>query len=170
MRVEFCVPLSNYVKGNFMKVKPIEEIIAVAQKVADEVGVEFVDAEFKVSSNPSLTVYVDTEDGLDLITCEKYHRALDPAIDELDPTYGSPYTLNVSSPGLDRPLKTDRDFERALGLDVEVKLYAPIKGKKFIEGALVGYDGNTVTIEENGETVKLELSRISKISKAIKFD
>ncbi len=153
-----------------MKVKPIEEINAVAEKVAAETGVEFIEAEFKISSSPSLTVYIDTEDGVDLITCEKFHRAFDVAIDELDPTYGMPYTLNVSSPGLDRAFKTDRDFERAIGQEVEVKLYAPLKGKKFLEGVLSGFDGNTVTLEIGGAELKLERNKIAKINKAIKFE
>lgn len=153
-----------------MKIKPIAEIEAVAEKIAEEVGVDFIEVEFKQSSNPTLTVFIDTEDGVDLVTCERFHRAFDVAIDELDPTFGLPYTLNVSSPGLDRPLKTERDFQRALGLEVEVKLYAPLKGKKFMEGVLVAYDGNTVTIELNGEQTKLELTKIAKINKAIKFE
>lgn len=152
-----------------MQVKPIEEINAVAEKVAAEVGVEFVEAVFSVAPSPSLTVIIDTEDGVDLDTCEKFHRAFDTAIDELDPTFGAPYTLNVSSPGLDRPLRTERDFERALGLEVEVRLYAPLKGKKLIEGVLADFDQNTVTIEGT-ETIKLERTRIAKINKAIKFD
>ena len=153
-----------------MKVKPISEITAVAERVAGEVGVEVVDVEFKISSNPQLTVFIDTEDGVDLITCERYHNAIDPALDELDPTFGSPYTLNVSSPGLDRPFKTERDFERALGLEVEVKLYAPMKGKKFLEGVLTAYDGNTVTVEIDGAEQKIELTKVAKINKAVKFD
>ena len=153
-----------------MKVKPISEIIAVAERVAGEVGVEVVDVEFKISSNPQLTVFIDTEDGVDLITCERYHNAIDPALDELDPTFGSPYTLNVSSPGLDRPFKTERDFQRALGLEVEVKLYAPMKGKKFLEGVLTAYDGNTVTVEIDGAEQKIELTKVAKINKAVKFD
>ena len=153
-----------------MKVKPISEITAVAERVAGEVGVEVVDVEFKISSNPQLTVFIDTEDGVDLITCERYHNAIDPALDELDPTFGSPYTLNVSSPGLDRPFKTERDFDRALGLEVEVKLYAPMKGKKFLEGVLTAYDGNTVTVEIDGAEQKIELTKVAKINKAVKFD
>lgn len=153
-----------------MKIKPIEEINAVAAKVAEETGVEFIEAEFKVSSSPSLTVYIDTDDGVDLISCEKFHRAFDVAIDELDPTYGMPYTLNVSSPGLDRAFKTQRDFEKALGQEVEIKLYAPMKGKKFIEGVLSDFDGNTVTVEADGAEIKLERTKIAKINKAIKFE
>ena len=156
--------------GGAMKVKPVSEISAACQRVAEELGVELVDVEFKISSKPQLTVYIDTEDGVDLVTCERYHRAIDPVLDELDPTYGLPYTLNVSSPGLDRPLKTQRDFDRALGLEVEVKLYAPLKGKKFLEGELTAYDGNTVTLLIGEEELKLELTKIAKINKAIKFE
>jgi ribosome maturation factor RimP len=91
-------------------------------------------------------------------------------IDELDPTYDQPYTLNVSSPGLDRPFKTERDFERNLSKDVELKLYAPLKGKKFLEGKLCAYDENSVTIEIKNEQVKIAKNKIAKINKAIKFD
>lgn len=153
-----------------MKVKSVEEIRSAIQPVADEVGVEVVDVEFKISSNPSLTIYIDTEDGVDLVTCEAFHRAVDGPLDELDPTNGAPYTLNVSSPGLDRPLKTERDFEKALGLEVEVKLYAPMKGKKFLEGVLSAFDASTVTLEIDGQEQKIEKTKIAKINKAIVFD
>ena len=86
-------------------------------------------------------------------------------------SFGAAYTLNVSSPGLDRPLKTDRDFERRIGRDVEIKLYNQLKGKKYFEGKLVGYDGKNVVVEsENGETVKFSLTMIAKINEAVKFD
>ena len=97
-----------------MKIKPIEEIQSALQAIADEMSIEIVEVEFKQSKSPALTVYIDTETGVDLDTCEAYHRAIDPVLDELDPTFGAPYTLNVSSPGLDRPLKTQRDFDKSL--------------------------------------------------------
>ena len=90
-------------------------------------------------------------------------------IDELDPTFDKPYTLNISSPGLDRPFKTERDFERNIGKDVEIKLFAPLKGKKFLEGALIAFDENSVTVNI-GEEIKLPRNKIAKINKAIKFD
>ena len=153
-----------------MKVKPIEEIQNVLQPIADEMEIEIVEVEFKQGKEPALTVYIDIEGGVDLDTCEKFHRAIDPVLDELDPTFGVPYTLNVSSPGLDRPLKTARDFEKRMGKKVEVKLYAPLKGKKFFEAVLTGYDGNCVTLQLGEESLKLELSKIAKICLAIEFD
>ena len=131
---------------------------------------EELEVEAKVTKNSYITVYIDTEDGVDLDTCEKFHNAIDPVLDELDPSYGAAYTLNVSSPGLDRPLKTDRDFQRRIGKDVEVKLFAPLKGKKYFECKLVDYDGNNVVLEDGEEQIKLPLVRIAKINEAVKFD
>ena len=123
-----------------MKVKTIEEIQSAIQPTADEMSIEIVEVEFKQGKEPTLTVYIDVEGGVDLDTCEKFHRAIDPILDEVDPTFGAPYTLNVSSPGLDRPLKTDRDYEKAVGKLMEVKLFAPMQGKKFFEATLKGHD------------------------------
>ncbi len=153
-----------------MKTKDINELKTLLQNIANEMGIELVDVEFKVSKNPSLTIFIDTEDGVDLDTCEKFHRAIDEPLDEFDFTLGASYTLNVSSPGLDRPLKTQRDFDRAMGQMVEIKLYAPIKGKKLFEGLLVDYDGNNITVEIDGEQKKFVLSTVAKVNIAIIFD
>ena len=153
-----------------MKTKNIAELRALLEDIAESMQIELVDVEFKMSKNPSLTVYIDTEDGVDLDTCEKYHRAIDEPLDEFDFTLGAAYTLNVSSPGLDRPLKTQRDFDRALGQMVEIKLYAPEKGKKLFEGLLTNYDGNNITVEIDGQERKFSLSSIAKVNIAILFD
>ncbi len=153
-----------------MKVKSIEEVQNALQPIADEMQIEIVEVEFKQGKDPALTVYIDTTDGVDLNTCEAFHRAIDPVLDEVDPTFGLPYTLNVSSPGLDRPLKTPRDFQKAMGEKVEVKLFAPLQGKKFFEATLVGYDGNCIELQEKKETFKLEIAKIAKICRAIDFD
>ncbi len=132
-------------------------------------GIEIVDVECDAKSR-SLTVFVETEKGIDLDTCEKFHNAIMEPIDELDPSFGEPYTLNVSSPGLDRPFKTPRDFERNLGKEIEIKLYAPMKGKKFLEGVLQAFDDTTVTVIIKNESVKIPRNKIAKINKAIKFE
>ena len=153
-----------------MKIKPIEEIQNALQSIADEQGIEIVEVEFKQGREPALTIYIDTDNGVDLDTCEKFHRAIDPVLDELDPTYETPYTLNVSSPGLDRPLKTDRDYQKATGQKVEVKLFAPMQGKKFFEATLTGHDETCVYLEDKGAVIKLEKNKIAKICRAIDFD
>ncbi len=157
-----------------MKVKPLEEIGLALAPVAQNIGVEIYEIEFRQGKNPSLTIYLDTdaEGGIDLDTCEKFHNAADPVLDDLDPTFGQPYTLNVSSPGLDRPFKKDKDYLRNIGKKVEVKLYAPHKGEKFFEAVLLEYDSAAanVTLDKEGEVFKLNLSQIVKMSQAIEFD
>ena len=153
-----------------MKTKPIEEIQTALEPIATEQGLEIVEVEVKQGKSPSITVYLDKEGGVDLDSCEKFHRAIDPVLDEVDPTFNAPYTLNVSSPGLDRPLKTERDFQKRMGERLEVKLFAPLKGKKLYEGTLVGYDGNCFEIEEKGERIKFEISKVAKVCLAISFD
>ena len=152
-----------------MNFKKQEEIRPMLEEIASPMGIEIVDIECNDKS-ASLTVFIETEGGVDLDTCEKFHNAIFDPIDELDPSYGQPYTLNVSSPGLDRPFKTERDFERNLLKEVEIKLYAPLKGKKFLEGVLKEFDENSVTIDAGKETLKIARNKIAKINKAIKFE
>ena len=152
-----------------MQFKSVEEIYEAVKGTAESMDIEIVEIVFDNKSH-ALTIFIETENGVDLDTCEKFHKAIDGVIDELDPSYGEPYTLNVSSPGLDRPFKTARDFERNLQKEVEVKLYAPLKGKKFIEGFLTDFDENSVTVKTETEEIKISLNKIAKINKAIKFD
>lgn len=152
-----------------MKFKPTEEISAMLKNIAEPMGIEIVEVECNEKSG-ALTVFIETEQGVDLDTCEKFHNAIFDPIDELDPSYGAPYTLNVSSPGLDRPFKTFRDFERNLNKEVELKLYAPLKGKKFLQGFMTAFDENSVTVKLEKEEVKIPRNKIAKINKAIKFD
>ncbi len=152
-----------------MKFKSADEIRKFVEKIAAPMGIEIVDIALN-EKQAQLTVFIETEEGVDLDTCEKFHNAIIDPIDELDPSYGDAYTLNVSSPGLDRPFKTQRDFERNLGKEVEIKLYSPLKGKKFLEGVLSAFDENNITVEVNGESLKLPRNRIAKINKAIKFE
>ncbi len=153
-----------------MKRTSTEEIQAALEPVAAEQNIEIVEVEFKQGKEPALTVYVDKEGGVDLDACEKFHRAIDPLLDELDPTEGAPYTLNVSSPGLDRPLKTDRDYQKCVGERVEVKLFAPMQGKKLFEMTLKVHDENCVYLQDKETELKIEKAKIAKICRAIDFD
>ena len=150
-----------------MNFKPVAEIREYLEKIALPMGIEIVDVETK---GDNLTVFIETENGVVLDTCEKFHNAIMEPIDELDPSYGAAYTLNVSSPGLDRPFVTARDFQRNIGKEVEVKLFAPLKGKKLLEGVLEAFDENSVTIKLGEETEKINRTKIAKINKAIKLD
>lgn len=152
-----------------MEFKPVAEIKEFFKRYADQMGIEVVDVEAD-EKNAALTCFIETQSGVDLDTCEKFHNAVMDPIDELDPSYGAPYTLNVSSPGLDRPFKYARDFERNLGKQVELKLFAPVKGKKFIVGTLAAFDENSVTVATDKEELKIQRNKIAKINKAIVFD
>ncbi len=161
-------------KGISMKIKSIEEIENFLRPIAESLQIEIYEIAFKQGKSPALTVYITTEreGGIDLDTCEKFHRAIDEPLDTLDPTFGQPYTLNVSSAGLDRPFKKAQDFYQNLQKRVEVKLYAPRKGKKFFEAILLDYDEKVknVTLQDGTEIFKINLSQIVKISQAIDFD
>lgn len=152
-----------------MKVLPINEIKEFIQKIADPLEIEVVDVAFKQGANPSLTVYIDKEGGVDLDACESLHRAIDEPLDELNPTFDMPYTLNVSSLGLDWAFKFDRDYIKNIGNEVDVKLYAPLMGKKAFTAKLLEYDKNCITVERDGEIIKININQIAKITRAIDF-
>lgn len=152
-----------------MKFESLEKISQMLEEIASPMGIEIVEVECNDKA-ATLTVYIETAAGVDLDTCEKFHNAISDPLDELNPSAGEPYTLNVSSPGLDRPFRTQRDFERNLEKEVELKLYAPLKGRKFLQGFLTAFDENTVTIALGKEELKIPRNKIAKINKAIKFD
>ena len=138
-------------------------------------GMELVDVEYKkLYGQDTLIIYIDKDGGVDLNDCELIHNAIDAPLDELDPTNGAAYNLNVSSPGIDRPLKTPRDFAKKLGLEMEVSLYKPLaelgKIKKF-NAILLGYDENTqeVELEYKTKNLKLNIKDIALIREAIHF-
>ena len=151
----------------------------IAQLIYDKVdavitglGYETVDIEYvSKGADNTLTVYIDNvPTGVSLDDCEKVSVALDPLLDELDPTKGQPYTFNVSSPGLDRPFKKQRDFERNYGKEVEIKLYAPMLGKKIYEGVLVMHDDNVTELVVDGKTTKIENTKIALVRPLVKFE
>ncbi len=136
-----------------------------------EMGYEIVDVEFaKKDGNDNITIFVDYPAGMTLDDCEKVHVAIDPLLDELDPTAGKPYVLNVSSPGLDRPFKKQRDYERNYGKEVEIKLYAPLKGKKLYEGVLISRDEGSLIVQCEKEELTIENSRIAFVRPLVKFE
>ena len=114
-----------------------------------DLGYELYDVEYSKKTNGmNLTIYITSPNGpINLEDCEKVHRMVDPLLDELNPTADMPYYLNVSSVGLDRPIKTDKDYKRALGQIVEIKLFTQVGDKKQYKGKLISFDVSKVTIE-----------------------
>ena len=145
----------------------IEEIVT---KITDEHGFEMVDVEYvKEAGEYYLRVYIDKEEGISLNECELVSRELSPILDEKDPIKEN-YFLEVSSPGLDRALKKDRDFFRYQGRDVDLKLYKPLNGCKQFEGELVGLtEDNNIKIIANGKEMEFNRKDVAIVRLAIKF-
>ena len=142
----------------------------VVRPIVEANGMELVEVEFKkLYGTPTLTVYIDKPGGVSLDDCELIHRAIDGPMDELDPTEGAPYNLNVSSPGLDRPLKTLNDYKRKLGEKVEVSLYALVEGKKKYIAVLDEATEEEITLKEGEKTIKIQLKQIAAAKPYIEF-
>ena len=131
---------------------------------------ELVDVEFvKEGSNWYLRAYIDKEGGITVDDCELVSRALSDLLDEKD-FIDEAYILEVSSPGLGRPLKKDKDFVRSIGEEVEIKLFRAINKQKDNTGYLKAYDKDTVTIEDEDENeMVFERSNIALIRLALDF-
>ena len=125
---------------------------------------ELVDVEWvKEGPNWYLRVYIDKEGGITVVDCELVSRAFGDILDEKD-YIAENYIFEVSSPGLDRPLKKEKDFARSVGKEVEVRLYKAIDKKKEFVGLLDSYDDHSVTLElEDGNTKTFEKSAIALI-------
>ena len=150
--------------------KITDSVAEFVRPIIEKNGMELVDVEFKKQyGQDTLTVFVDKEGGMDLIACEQIHNAISDPLDELDPTNGKAYVLNVSSPGLDRPFKTDRDFEKHIDGDVEISLYSPIDKLKKFEAKLISYNKDSIDVELKGKKINIDIKNIALIHEAIKF-
>ncbi|MBQ8094560.1 MAG: ribosome maturation factor RimP [Clostridia bacterium] len=127
------------------------------ESLAAEFAFEFVDAEIvKEGTSRYFRIYIDKPGGITLNDCESYHRRVLPIVEEVDYDY-----LEVCSPGLDRPLKREKDFLSHIGQLVEVHLYKPRDGKKVFEGSLSGFDAGVISLADGDRTETFELKEIS---------
>ena len=145
----------------------IEELVL---PITNENNIEIVDVEYvKEAGEYYLRIFIDKDGGVSLNDCEVVTRAINPILDEKDPIKEN-YFLEVSSPGLDRPLKKEKDFVRYAGRDVEVKLYKPINGLKHFEAELVELAENKVVkLIVDGEELEFDKKDIALIRLAVKF-
>ena len=123
------------------------ELTAVVEpkcrKIAEQMGFELVDVSLdKEPTGRYLRIYIDRDEGITLDDCEKYHKAVRPLLESYDYDF-----MEVSSPGIDRPLKTDRDFERALGEEVEIHLFRALDGVKTLTGTLAGLEDGEILLD-----------------------
>ncbi len=131
---------------------------------------ELIDVEYvREGSTWFLRAYIDRDGGITVNDCEDVAREMNPILDELDYIEGS-YTFEVSSPGLGRPLKKEKDYVRNLGKDVEIRTYRPIQHAKEFCGTLRAYDNKTVTIVTKDDAeLSFEKSDIALIRQALDF-
>ena len=144
---------------------------ALLRPIVDGFGFELVDVEFvKEAGTWYLRGYIDKPGGITVNDCEAVSRLFSDRLDEKDFIEES-YILEVSSPGLDRPLKKPADFERSLGKAVEIRPFRSVDGQKEFVGTLTAYDEQTVTIEEeNGGRKVFEKKDIALIRLAVIFE
>ncbi len=132
--------------------------------VADSLGYMLWDVEYvKEGADMILRITIDKPEGVDIEDCEKMARAIDPIIDEADPIEVS-YKMEVSSPGIERALTRPEHFIACMGEKIEIKLYAPVDGKKQIVGILTAADDKTVTVTVDEAEVVLEKSSVAKVA------
>ena len=128
-----------------------------ARRLADSLGFELVDVSLdRENTGAYLRIYIDKPEGITLNDCETYHRAIQPKVEDCDYDF-----LEVSSPGVDRPLKKDRDFERALGSEVEVHLFRPLDGSKQYQGILADFTKDELVLEIGGEERRFDRKAVA---------
>lgn len=137
--------------------------------IVEQAGFELVDVEYvKEAGSWYLRGYIDKPGGITVNDCEAVSRIFSDKLDENDFIEDS-YIMEISSPGLDRPLKKDKDFARSIGKAVELRTYRPIEKQKEFSGVLTAYDDNSVTIDEDGSLRKFDRKEIALIRLKIEF-
>lgn len=147
-----------------------QKVTALLFPITEEKGLELVDVEFvKEGPNWYLRVYIDKENGVTIEDCEEVSRLLEKKLDEADPIVQA-YILEVSSPGIDRPLKKPEDFIKYAGEVVDIKLYRPMNGVKEYQGVLQGLANQVITITgEDGQALEFEQKDVATIRLAVVF-
>lgn len=159
-----------------------QEVLKIKEKIAPVVeglGYELVDVKTSVQyGTDTVTVVIFKEGDMGLDDCEKVHNAVDAFFDEINPFGDKSYNLEVSSMGLDWPLKTDDDFRRRKGQELEISLFQKIDGNKKITGILDSFDDDGITIKltdiktgkDLNKSMTLSKKEIAKASLAIRFE
>ena len=132
------------------------------QPLIEDMGYEFVGLDHRSNpKDPVLVVYIDRPGGIAVDDCERVSREVAALLDVEDPIPGH-YNLEVSSPGLDRPLFTLEQFQRFSGEEVKLSLFAPVDGRRRFKGRIVGAGDGKVRLEQDGTEVELDMGNIAK--------
>lgn len=145
-----------------------ETVYPMVEKVAGELGYSVWDVEYvKEGTEWILRITIDSDEGIGIEDCEKMSRAIDPVLDEADPIEGF-YRLEVSSPGLEREIRTNEHLDWAIDQVIEIKLYAPIDGCKVAVGTLRSYDEESLVLRDESEIV-IPRKNIAKMNLFFEF-
>lgn len=141
----------------------------LAVPIIKENKCELVDIEYvKEGPNWYLRLYIDKQGGVTVEDCQRVSETLSDVLDEVDPIEHS-YILEVSSPGVERPLKSQRDYDYFKGREVEIKLYSPVGGKKEFTGVLEGLENGIVTVNTPEGKLQFQKDKIASTRLAFKF-
>jgi len=142
-----------------MSVKRLTDML---QPLVEDLGYEFVGLEYTgQSKNAVLRIYIDHEQGIDLDDCGRVSGEVAALLDVEDPISGQ-YNLEVSSPGLDRPLFTLEQCARFAGEQVQMTVFAPVEGRRKFKGRILSVTGDTLNIDQDGAEIALDFSNIAK--------
>ena len=152
-----------------MKRDAVEELVStIVEAIIADTDMELVDVEYVRERDWYLRVYLDKPGGIDLDDCQLVSQQLSQKLDEEDPITDN-YMLEVSSPGLDRALKKDKDFIRYNGRDVDIQLFKPLEGSKQYTGRLKGFTDKTIDIMVDDSLITFERSSIAQIRLHLDF-
>lgn len=147
-----------------MKKSIKETVLEAILPTVTELGYRIWDIQYsKIGADYHLEITIDNDEGINIEDCERVHRAIDPILDEVDPIEDF-YYLEVSSPGIERELRTDEHIALSVGQRVEAKLFSQKDGRKSFVGTLAAFDGGEVIIDEGGASVTLRKNEIAKLT------
>ncbi len=147
----------------------IERVNSLIENYLEENGIELVEITYRREQGGMvLRLLADTPDGITVAECEALNNYLSEALDK-EEVIAEHFILEVASPGLDRPIATDGDFARAMGKELDIRMYEPIYGRREYQGKLIGMDKENVVIELNGISIVIPRTKIAKATLKLEF-
>lgn len=145
----------------------LDELEGIARRIVESEGMELVDLEYKSGQSRNLLrIFIDKSGGVDLDDCEKVSRQVSAILDVKD-VLKHAYVLEVSSPGLERPLRTDRDFRRALGKELRVKYFQQPESTVQVTGKLTSIQEQTILLENSDGEIEIPLDLIKHAAQEV---
>ncbi|MCG8393094.1 MAG: ribosome maturation factor RimP [Pseudomonadales bacterium] len=149
--------------------KRVEQLTELLAPVVEDLGFVLWGIEYIQGRGAVVRVYIDHEDGITVDNCASVSHEISGVLDVEDPIPGE-YNLEVSSPGMDRPMFQLAQYADYLGEDVQLKLLAPVSGKRKMTAAIVAVDGETLVVELDGETLRIPYSQVDRARLQPRFD